>query len=76
MVLHLHQPAHHVAAKFKEETIMEQEKELQSLLEELEIETIEMDNIQAIPTAAASSGSGKGTLCGSSSSSTCSSCCG
>jgi thiazolylpeptide-type bacteriocin precursor len=55
---------------------MEQEKELQSLLEELEIETIEMDNIQAIPTAAASSGSGKGTLCGSSSSSTCSSCCG
>ncbi|MGJ4003108.1 thiazolylpeptide-type bacteriocin [Lactiplantibacillus argentoratensis] len=48
---------------------------MKSLLDDLEVETIELDNVQAVPTAAASGGSGKSSLCGSSSSSTCSSSC-
>lgn len=50
-------------------------QKLNDLLKNLEVETIKLDNVQAIPTAAASGGSGKSSLCGSSSSSTCSSCC-
>ncbi|WP_063494195.1 M20/M25/M40 family metallo-hydrolase, partial [Lactiplantibacillus plantarum] len=57
----------------KNDKSIEPTVEMKSLLDDLEVETIELDNVQAVPTAAASGGSGKSSLCGSSSSSTCSS---
>jgi thiazolylpeptide-type bacteriocin precursor len=51
-------------------------KELNNILDDFDIEVIEMDNVQAVPSTAASGGHGSSTsTCGSSSSSTCSSSC-
>lgn len=53
------------------------ESEINEMLQNLEIETISLDNVKGAPEGAASSGSGGHSTCGSSSSSssTCSSCC-
>ncbi|QAA31107.1 thiazolylpeptide-type bacteriocin [Clostridium manihotivorum] len=57
---------------------MEEKKvqEINNILDDFDLEVIEMDNVQAVPSTAASGGNGSSTsTCGSSSSSTCSSSC-
>lgn len=47
----------------------------QQLLNDLEMEILELDNVESIPSSAATSGSGSHSTCGSSSCSSCSSSC-
>ena len=57
---------------------MEEKKvqDINNIIDDFDLEVIEMDNVQAVPSTAASGGNGSSTsTCGSSSSSTCSSSC-
>ncbi|QAA31106.1 thiazolylpeptide-type bacteriocin [Clostridium manihotivorum] len=58
---------------------MEEKKaqEINNIIDDFDIEVIELDNVKAVPSTAASSGNGwsSTSTCGSSSSSTCSACC-
>jgi thiazolylpeptide-type bacteriocin precursor len=51
-------------------------QDINNIIDDFDLEVIEMDNVQAVPSTAASGGNGSSTsTCGSSSSSTCSSSC-